>query len=444
MNKIFVKIISLTVLVMTSLVLNANELELAYQKEYAYLVAEKNALEQRLANLNDSQQQSLNKAQADLDALQRQYVAKQNRIDRINRDIADATREVDFSETDQLLLDATLLQATESLQKLGLSIDETQSQDEQLATAFGSALLVMGNDGQIKTTAEPYYGLNGELLDAQVLSVGRIAKFGLGEQSGALAPSGSGKFKLWDLASQSTALSLANNESPSSIDIFFFDNAEQAVEKQAEKTFADELVAGGLIGKVILVLGIVGLILVLIRIVSLALFGANTQKVTERVNRLIETEGVDAALKACKKNKNSASRVIAATLRNIKKERDHIEDIISESILYESSRIDRFGSAVLVIAAVSPLLGLLGTVTGMIGTFDIITEFGTGDPRLLSTGISEALITTKFGLIVAIPLLLLGNLLSNWALRTKNGLERAALNVINTQKPTVDSLKLAA
>ncbi|WP_156502211.1 hypothetical protein, partial [Oleiphilus sp. HI0067] len=126
MNKIFVKIISLTVLVMTSLVLNANELELAYQKEYAYLVAEKNALEQRLANLNDSQQQSLNKAQADLDALQRQYVAKQNRIDRINRDIADATREVDFSETDQLLLDATLLQATESLQKLGLSIDETQ------------------------------------------------------------------------------------------------------------------------------------------------------------------------------------------------------------------------------------------------------------------------------------------------------------------------------
>jgi biopolymer transport protein ExbB len=90
-----------------------------------------------------------------------------------------------------------------------------------------------------------------------------------------------------------------------------------------------------------------------------------------------------------------------------------------------------------VIAAVSPLLGLLGTVTGMIGTFDIITEFGTGDPKLLSTGISEALVTTKFGLVVAIPLLLVGNLLSSWGLRTKNGLERAALNVINTHKASL-------
>ena len=100
----------------------------------------------------------------------------------------------------------------------------------------------------------------------------------------------------------------------------------------------------------------------------------------------------------------------------------------------ESSKIDRFGSVILVIAAVSPLLGLLGTVTGMIGTFDIITEFGTGDPKLLSSGISEALITTKYGLIVAIPLLLLGNVLSGWGLRTKNHLEQAALHMINTYK----------
>ena len=92
------------------------------------------------------------------------------------------------------------------------------------------------------------------------------------------------------------------------------------------------------------------------------------------------------------------------------------------------------------------MIGFFGTVTGMIGTFDIITEFGTGDPKLLSTGISEALITTKFGLIVAIPLLLIGNMLSNWALRTKNGLERAALNVINTHKETqtVEASAIAA
>ena len=82
-------------------------------------------------------------------------------------------------------------------------------------------------------------------------------------------------------------------------------------------------------------------------------------------------------------------------------------------------------------AAVAPLLGLLGTVTGMISTFDIITEFGTGDPKLLSSGISEALITTKLGLVVAIPSLLLGNLLGGWSGKIKVMLEREALRLSN-------------
>jgi biopolymer transport protein ExbB/TolQ len=73
------------------------------------------------------------------------------------------------------------------------------------------------------------------------------------------------------------------------------------------------------------------------------------------------------------------------------------------------------------------LLGLLGTVTGMISTFDIITEFGTGDPKLLSSGISIALITTEVGLEVAIPTLIFGNLLSGWAESIKDDMEKAAL-----------------
>jgi biopolymer transport protein ExbB len=122
---------------------------------------------------------------------------------------------------------------------------------------------------------------------------------------------------------------------------------------------------------------------------------------------------------------------LLSALRNIDRDRDHIEDIVSESILHESAQLNRFGSLIIVIATVSPLLGLLGTVTGMISTFDIITEFGTGDPKLLSSGISIALVTTEVGLAVAIPALLFGNVLSGWAERIKDDMEKAALRAIN-------------
>jgi hypothetical protein len=76
------------------------------------------------------------------------------------------------------------------------------------------------------------------------------------------------------------------------------------------------------------------------------------------------------------------------------------------------------------------LLGLLGTVTGMIATFDVLTVHGT-DPKAMSGGISEALVTTQLGLMVAIPTLLFGNLLSGWSDSIKSGMEKVALRITN-------------
>ena len=92
--------------------------------------------------------------------------------------------------------------------------------------------------------------------------------------------------------------------------------------------------------------------------------------------------------------------------------RQDMENALQEAILGEIPRIERFLSTLGMLAAIAPLLGLLGTVTGMINTFHVITYYGTGDPRMMSGGISEALVTTMLGLSVAIPIMLVHTFLS--------------------------------
>ncbi len=415
--------------------LYADELEKAYQKEFAYLVAEKRALQQRLKKLDNSQKRTLRKVRKEIDALQQRYLQTQNRKDQLNNQIADASRDVDFAENDNLLLDTTLIQAKSSLKKLGWQLDEKESQAQQLQRAFTYANNQLNKDSRLQKHAGSFFGQSGEKLTGSIMDVGRIAKYGVSDkESGVLAPAGGGLFKLWDSSTADYAQKIAIGQFPSAIKIFLYDSSDKEIEKQQEKTFEDDIKAGGLVGQVILFIGAVGVLLVLVRSFLLLRSGANLQRISARVSELMAQGEKKQALALCKKYKNSISRVIAATIRNMDKDREHIEDIISESILHESSRIDKFGSFIIVIAAISPLLGLLGTVTGMISTFDIITEFGTGDPKLLSSGISEALVTTKFGLIVAIPMLLLGNMLSSWAQGIKNNLEQVALHMINQHK----------
>ena len=102
----------------------------------------------------------------------------------------------------------------------------------------------------------------------------------------------------------------------------------------------------------------------------------------------------------------------------------------------QEAEIDRSVGAILVLAAVAPLLGLLGTVVGMIKTFDVISQFGTGNARAMASGISEALITTQTGLIVAVPGLVMGNLLKRRAEGIKGRMERFTLSLLREAQGT--------
>ena len=108
------------------------------------------------------------------------------------------------------------------------------------------------------------------------------------------------------------------------------------------------------------------------------------------------------------------------------------ESVLQEAILHELPFLQRGLAMLAVLGAVAPLLGLLGTITGMIETFRVITVHGAGDPRLMSGGISEALVTTEIGLGVAIPVLLVHTWLKRRADHVIGDMEEQAMHLVNT------------
>lgn len=158
-----------------------------------------------------------------------------------------------------------------------------------------------------------------------------------------------------------------------------------------EPTFRERLDQGGTVGYVIVAIGILGLLMALERIITLSIVGAKVrgQMRSREINK-----------------SNPLGRVLSVYEENRSVDTETLELKLDEAILKEVPRLERGISTIKVFAAIAPLLGLLGTVTGMIKTFQAITLFGTGDPKLMAGGISEALVTTVQGLIVAIPMVL--------------------------------------
>ncbi len=125
------------------------------------------------------------------------------------------------------------------------------------------------------------------------------------------------------------------------------------------------------------------------------------------------------------------ARVLNAGLACCHMQREELENALQEAILREIPALERFLSTLGLLAAIAPLLGLLGTVTGMIDTFHVITQHGTGDPRMMSGGISEALVTTMLGLTVAIPIMLVHTLLSRTVEKRIGQMEEKAVALVN-------------
>ncbi|SUZ95429.1 uncharacterized protein METZ01_LOCUS48283 [marine metagenome] len=175
-------------------------------------------------------------------------------------------------------------------------------------------------------------------------------------------------------------------------------------------TIGERIEQGGIVGYCIIALGFIGLGIAIWRWFALTTDG---RKVSAQLKR--DTASTD----------NPLGRVLTAYEVNAKADTETMELKLSEAALKEMPELTKGLLFIKVIAAVAPLMGLLGTVTGMIKTFQVITLYGAGDPKLMAGGISQALMTTVLGLCVAIPMVLLHTLVS--------GQSRKIINILQSQ-----------
>lgn len=172
---------------------------------------------------------------------------------------------------------------------------------------------------------------------------------------------------------------------------------------------------GGPVGYIILAIGLVGLLIALERLVSLVLVGAKVERQLKSPNASSD---------------NPLGRVMQVKDNNPDLDTDTLELKLSESILREVPKLSRRLTLIKIISVVAPLIGLLGTVTGMINTFQAITLFGTGDPKLMAGGISQALVTTVLGLVVAIPMVFIFAYLNGRSRNIVNILQQESTGII--------------
>jgi biopolymer transport protein ExbB len=197
-------------------------------------------------------------------------------------------------------------------------------------------------------------------------------------------------------------------------------------------TLMDQVKNGGPIVWPIMAIGLFAFIIAIERTIFLNRVHTNTDHVMGRVNELaLQGKWQECDKIAKDKKGRPVYNVLKAGLYARAEERETLESVLQEAILKELPRLERFLPALNIMGAIAPLLGLLGTVTGMISTFHVITLYGTGDPRMMSGGISEALVTTMLGLAVAIPIMLLHTFLNRHVEHIVGDMEEKAMALTN-------------
>ena len=275
----------------------------------------------------------------------------------------------------------------------------------------------MTESGRVVSYPARVIGADGNERDQQVTRVGIFNAVSSGRFLRHLPDSG----KLQELPRQPAAryLELAANleQANTGMHSMVIDPSRGSVFSLLMQTpdLIERIQQGKLVGYVIIAVGLIGLLIALERLSHLFFVG-------RKVRQQLSSESLE--------RDNPLGRVMAIYRENPNLSPETLELKMDESILKDSSRLQRGLSSLKILAAIAPLLGLLGTVTGLIETFQSITLFGAGDPGLMAGGISQALVTTVLGLTTAIPLILLHSILASRSRRLVSVLEEQSAGII--------------
>lgn len=299
---------------------------------------------------------------------------------------------------------------------------------QQLTSLWNAFSDQITASNEIKKVTVPYINAKGEKLDTPVLRLGNLALVG---EHGYLS---------WNSKEhQATSYRVQPKSAPTENSLTSLlagqtqyvqvDPSRGVLIDQLENepTLMDRLKAGGVIGDIIIGLLAIGLLIALTRGVLLSIS-------KQKINKQLKTPD--------QIGNNPLGRVLSVYKKEENQTVEALELRLLEAVMDEQSDLEKGLSMLKLLAALAPMLGLLGTVTGMIETFQVITMFGNGDPKVMAGGISMALVTTVLGLVAAMPLLLVHNLLSTQSETIRNILEKQGIAMVAAQaekdsKPTL-------
>lgn len=201
--------------------------------------------------------------------------------------------------------------------------------------------------------------------------------------------------------------------------------------EETKETLVEHIAKGGPVMVPILLMAAAALVVALLKWVQLVRVRIPSARTVEGLLDAVRRGDREKAASLAEKIPGPVGNMIRSGIERIGEPKELVEEVMFESMLETRLRLQGFLPFIALSASAAPLLGLLGTVTGMISTFKLITVFGSGDAKTLSSGISEALITTEFGLIVAIPSLLIYAYLSRKSRAVVDGMEKTAVALLN-------------